>query len=152
MQRLFWCQEVGNNVNGHPVHWCSNIFATHGLDPQFQEVFAHAGFSTIKTLVMMLGEIDFGGMLAQNVTKNGIVPTSLLPYPEFTIVYFVVFVALISILLMNLLVGVAINNVNSVEDSAVLQRLSMQVSGILIYVGQNKRDEYITVTWLSKKE
>ena len=91
---------------------------------------------------MMLGEIDFGGMLAQNVTKNGIVPTSLLPYPEFTIVYFVVFVALISILLMNLLVGVAINNVNSVEDSAVLQRLSMQVSGIVIcYVGQNKKDE-----------
>ena len=95
----------------------------------FQDVFAHAGFSTIKTLVMMLGEIDFGGMLAQNVTKVGIVPTSQLPYPEFTIIYFVVFVALISILLMNLLVGVAINNVNSVEDSAVLQRLSMQVGG-----------------------
>ena len=61
------------------------------------------------------------------MTKTGIVPTHLLPYPEFTVIYFVVFVALVSILLMNLLVGVAINNVNSVEDSAVLQRLSMQV-------------------------
>ena len=110
-------------------------------------MFAHAGFSTIKTFVMMLGEIDFGGMFAANVTKVrinifiiyhfffniisitqlGIAPTPLLPYPEFTLVYFVVFVALISILLMNLLVGVAINNVNSVEDSAVLQRLSKQV-------------------------
>ena len=84
---------------------------------------------------MMLGEIDFGGMFGQNVSKLGIVPTHLLPYPEFTIIYFVVFVALISILLMNLLVGVAINNVNSVEDSAVLQRLSMQVGGHLIRTG-----------------
>ena len=32
-------------------------------------MFAHAGFSTIKTFVMMLGEIDFGGMFAANVTK-----------------------------------------------------------------------------------
>ena len=35
-------------------------------------MFAHAGFSTIKTFVMMLGEIDFGGMFAANVTKVGI--------------------------------------------------------------------------------
>ena len=63
----------------------------------------------------------------------GIAPTPQLPYPEFTLVYFVVFVALISILLMNLLVGVAINNVNSVEDSAVLQRLSKQVYVFVSY-------------------
>ena len=71
--------------------------------------------------------INFFLILTISITQLGIAPTPLLPYPEFTLVYFVVFVALISILLMNLLVGVAINNVNSVEDSAVLQRLSKQV-------------------------
>ena len=90
-------------------------------------MFAHAGFSAIKTLVMMLGEIDFGDMFAQHVTKSGIVPTFHMPYPVFTTIYFVVFITLISILLMNLLVGVAIDNVNGVADTASLQRLSMQL-------------------------
>ena len=93
----------------------------------FQEAFAHAGFSGIKTLVMMLGEIDFGDMLAQDVTNSGIDPTFHMPYPLFTIIYFVVFVGLVSVLLMNLLVGVAIDNVNGVADTASLQRLSMQL-------------------------
>ena len=60
----------------------------------FQEVFAHAGFSLTKTLVMMLGEIDFGDMIARHVTHTGIKPTQHMPYPELTIVYFVVFIAL----------------------------------------------------------
>ena len=63
----------------------------------FQKVFAHAGFSLTKTLVMMLGEIDFGDMIAQHVKHTGIEPTLHLPYPELTIVYFVVFIALGSI-------------------------------------------------------
>merc|ERR1711879_215374 len=61
-----------------------------------QEVFAHAGFSLTKTLVMMLGEIDFGDMIARHVTHIGIEPTKHMPYLELTVVYFVVFIALIS--------------------------------------------------------
>ena len=61
---------------------------------------------------MMLGEIDFGDMLAQHVTNVGIKPSFHMPYPEFTTVYFVVFVILISILIMNLLVGVAIDDIS----------------------------------------
>ena len=60
----------------------------------FQEVFAHAGFSLTKTFVMMLGEIDFGDMIARHVTHTGIEPTLHMPYPELTVVYFVVFIAL----------------------------------------------------------
>ena len=43
---------------------------------------------------MMLGEIDFGDMIARHVTQTGIEPTQHMPYPELTIVYFVVFIAL----------------------------------------------------------
>ena len=75
---------------------------------------------------MMVGEMDFSDMFAQHVTKVGIVPTFHMPYPVFTTIYFLVFVAMISILLMNLLVGVAIDNVTGVEDSAIIDRLAMQ--------------------------
>merc|ERR1719499_1351837 len=84
-----------------------------------QEVFAHFGFSGIKTMVMMLGEIDFGDMVAQHVTNVGIEPTFHMPYPEFTTIYFVVFVFLISILIMNLLVGVAIDDISGMQINAV---------------------------------
>ena len=40
--------------------------------------------------------------------------------------YFLAFVAGIAILLMNLLVGVAIDNVNGVEKNAIIERLAMQ--------------------------
>ena len=80
---------------------------------------------------MMLGEMDFGDMLAQHVTKTGITPSFLMPYPVFTAIYFVVFVALISMLLMNLLIGVSIDNVSGVADSATLQRISMQLKASL---------------------
>ena len=70
--------------------------------------------------------MDFSDMLAHHVTKSGIIPTFELPYPEFTIIYFLAFVAGIAILLMNLLVGVAIDNVNGVENNAVIERLAMQ--------------------------
>ena len=64
----------------------------------------------------MLGEIDFGDMLAQHVTNVGIEPTFHMPYPEFTTVYFVVFVILVSILVVNLLVGVAIDDISGEES------------------------------------
>ena len=49
-----------------------------------------------------------------------------LPYPVFTTIYFLAFIAGIAILLMNLLVGVAIDNVNGVESNAIIERLAMQ--------------------------
>ena len=74
----------------------------------------------------MVGEMDFSDMFARHVTKAGIVPSFHMPYPVVTTIYFLVFVAMISILLMNLLVGVAIDNVTGVQDSAIIDRLAMQ--------------------------
>ena len=99
----------------------------------FQEVFAHAGFSAIKTMVMMLGEMDFADMLAQHVTSVGIMPTFHMPYPLLTSFYFVVFCGIISILLMNMMVAVAIDNVTGVQDNAFIERLIMQVKVSLTF-------------------
>lgn len=92
-----------------------------------QEVFAHGGFSIVKTAVMMIGELDFTSMFAQDVTHTGIPPTFRMPYPEVTIFFFVLFLVLLPILFMNLLVGLAVDNIQSVQEKAVLERLAMQV-------------------------
>ena len=78
--------------------------------------------------------MDFSDMFAHHVTKSGIVPTFDLPYPVFTTIYFFAFVVGISILLMNLLVGVAIDNVNGVEKDAIIERLAMQAKYSLGFV------------------
>ena len=81
-----------------------------------QEVFAHGGFSIVKTVVMMIGELDFASMFAQGVTHTGISPTFLMPYPGATVFFFCLFLVLLPILFMNLLVGLAVDNIQSVQE------------------------------------
>ena len=76
---------------------------------------------------MMIGEMDFASMFGQDVTHTWIPPTFRVPYPEFTIGFFFLFVILCPILFMNLLVGLAVDNIQSVQEKAVLERLAMQV-------------------------
>ena len=71
---------------------------------QFQEEFSHGGFSVLKTMVMMLGEVDFSSVFAQNEGYGGIAPTAALPYPYQTLLLFAVFVLVVPIVVMNLLV------------------------------------------------
>ena len=84
-----------------------------------QEVFAHAAFSTLKTMVMMIGEIDFGDMLGAGVTHAGIPPSFHMPYPAFTVLFFTMFVIFIPILLTNLMVGLSVDKIHKVSSSAV---------------------------------
>ena len=79
-----------------------------------QEVFAHAAFSTIKTMVMMIGEIDFGDIFGSGVTHTGIPPSFHMPYPGFTIFFFTMFVIFIPILLTNLMVGLSVDKIHKV--------------------------------------
>ena len=75
----------------------------------------------------MIGELDFANIFAQDVTNAGIPPTFQMPYPGVTVFFFVLFLVLLPILFMNLLVGLAVDNIQSVQDKAVLERLAMQV-------------------------
>lgn len=47
-------------------------------------------------------------------------------YPEITYIVFVTFLVLMSILIMNLLVGLAVDDIKAVQDQAILKRLAMQ--------------------------
>ena len=54
------------------------------------------------------------------------------PYMNTTKALFVLFVIIMPIIIMNLLVGLAVDDIKSVQENAVLERIAMQVSIHLI--------------------
>lgn len=83
--------------------------------------FSDAGYSLLKTTVMMIGEFEF----------DGIFYDSELMFPVSSLLLFVAFIVIMAILLMNLLVGLAVDDIKAVQDQAVLKRLAMQVEQVL---------------------
>lgn len=84
----------------------------------------------IKTSVMMIGEFEFDDLFFDNVNLDGepAASASKMPYRTTTFLFFMGFMCVMSIIVMNLLVGLAVDDIKAVQDSAVLQRLAMQVS------------------------
>ncbi|EEB19608.1 conserved hypothetical protein [Pediculus humanus corporis] len=100
---------------------------------------SHLSFSTVpmslmRTFAMMLGEIDFLGTYVQpffrkpedsdDVSEDKI---KTLPYPFPAFFILGIFMVLMPILLMNLLIGLAVGDIESVRRNAQLKRLAMQV-------------------------
>lgn len=85
--------------------------------------------SLLRTFAMMLGEIDLLGTYIQplytNDVENGLART--IPYPVPVFLMLGVFMVLMPILLMNLLIGLAVGDIESVRRNAQLKRLAMQV-------------------------
>lgn len=91
-----------------------------------EDNFSSVWFSMVKVFVMMLGEVDYTDMLSDNVVNSAKVPgTSILyvPFPELSYVLFVVFVLSVSVVLMNLLVGLAVGDIDSIQKTATLRNL-----------------------------
>ncbi|KAK3859862.1 hypothetical protein Pcinc_034051 [Petrolisthes cinctipes] len=84
-----------------------------------QGPFSSCSSSLLKTTVMMIGELEF-----DSIFHSG--SPSMLPYPEVTYMLFVLFLILMTILVMNLLLGLAVDDIKAVQDQAILKRLAMQ--------------------------
>lgn len=82
--------------------------------------------SLMRTFAMMLGELDFVGTYVQSYYKSD--TKALLPFPLITFFILALFMVLMPILLMNLLIGLAVGDIESVRRNAQLKRLAMQVS------------------------
>ncbi|XP_067888757.1 transient receptor potential cation channel subfamily A member 1b [Heterodontus francisci] len=78
--------------------------------------------SVMKTLIMMLGDINYN--------ENFLVPynTNKMPYPLLTFAALIIFLLFIPILLMNLLIGLAVGDIAEVQRTASLKRITMQIS------------------------
>ncbi|XP_075985526.1 transient receptor potential cation channel subfamily A member 1-like [Anticarsia gemmatalis] len=75
----------------------------------------------VKTIVMMTSEFDYGAMFDEEHSKE--LATSLI----IVRIIFLVFLILAAIVLMNLLVGVAVNDINDLEVLGNIRRLVKQV-------------------------
>ena len=76
------------------------------------------GYALIKTTVMMIGEFEFENIFFEDTTP--------LAFPVTTTILFIVFLIVMAIIIMNLLVGLAVDDIKAVQDQAVLKRLAMQ--------------------------
>ncbi|XP_063910671.1 transient receptor potential cation channel subfamily A member 1 isoform X3 [Zophobas morio] len=92
----------------------------------------HLSFKTIpmslvRTFSMMLGEIDFLGTYVKPYYLTTEDERSFLPFPLPAFFILGLFMVLMPILLMNLLIGLAVGDIESVRRNAQLKRLAMQV-------------------------
>ncbi|XP_018323110.1 transient receptor potential cation channel subfamily A member 1 [Agrilus planipennis] len=87
--------------------------------------FKTVPMSLIRTFSMMLGEIDFLGTYVQPYYLKE--EQRYLPFPMPAFFILCVFMVLMPILLMNLLIGLAVGDIESVRRNAQLKRLAMQV-------------------------
>ncbi|XP_050696672.1 transient receptor potential cation channel subfamily A member 1 homolog [Eriocheir sinensis] len=85
--------------------------------------FRTPAHSLLRTAVMMIGEINY-----VDVFNN---PDAPLQYPEVTYILLVAFLVFMSILIMNLLVGLAVDDIKGVQDQAMLEKLAMQTELVL---------------------
>lgn len=83
--------------------------------------------SLIRTFSMMLGEIDFIGTYVRPFYHKE--EKTTLPFSIPTFLILSLFMILMPILLMNLLIGLAVGDIESVRRNAQLKRLAMQVNG-----------------------
>ncbi|XP_058054410.1 transient receptor potential cation channel subfamily A member 1 [Anopheles bellator] len=91
-------------------------------EPQVNHLsFSSIPMSLVRTFSMMLGEMDFVGTYVQPVHAGD------LPFPLPSFVILCLFMILMPILLMNLLIGLAIGDIDRVRRNAQLKRLAMQV-------------------------
>jgi transient receptor potential cation channel subfamily A protein 1 len=82
--------------------------------------------SLMRTFAMMLGEIDFLGTYVHSYHRKSESGRTL-PYPTATFIILGIFMVFMPILLMNLLIGLAVGDIESVRRNAQLKRLAMQV-------------------------
>ncbi|CAH1957396.1 unnamed protein product [Acanthoscelides obtectus] len=83
--------------------------------------------SLIRTFSMMLGEIDFLGTYVKPFYMTNEEEKAFLPFPLPAFFVLGLFMVLMPILLMNLLIGLAVGDIESVRRNAQLKRLAMQV-------------------------
>lgn len=93
-----------------------------------QDAFNDPGRALIKVMVMMVGEFEFDDTFIETIGKNNTATRKPLnPFPAASFVFVTFFLLLMAIILMNLLVGLAVGDIDAIQHNATLKRLAMQV-------------------------
>ena len=101
-----------------------------------QLAFDTPTWALMKTYVMMIGEFEFEGAFTDNddpskdASENAESARNI-PFPDYSSLLFVVFVFVMSIIISNLLVGLAVDDIQEIQENAELEKLSMNVHLVL---------------------
>ena len=90
-----------------------------------EQLFAEPWDAALKTLIMMSGEYDYTTIFFE---------TGKVPFPSVTYTMFVVFFLLISIMTLNLLVGLTVDDIKASLDEAENKNLTMKVTTTIQYI------------------
>ena len=96
--------------------------------------FDSTSYSILKTVVMMIGEYEFEGIFTEHDdpedTKEEEIheKAKMIPFPAYSALVFLGFVFVMSIIIMNLMVGLAVDDITEIQSEAELQKLSLNVS------------------------
>lgn len=93
-------------------------------------------WALVKTYVMMIGEFEFEGMFTEHDDPDNDVSENAkdaknVPFPDYSTILFVVFVLVMSVIIMNLMVGLAVDDIKEIQEHAELQKISMNVRLVL---------------------
>ncbi|CAH8499999.1 unnamed protein product [Dicrocoelium dendriticum] len=91
--------------------------------------FSEVGMSLLKTFVMMLGEFEYQSTFIEGDQVGQSDPVILFSFV--TYIMFPTFLIVMTILIMNLLIGLAVDDIKSVQNEATLNRRVMQIKLIL---------------------
>lgn len=77
----------------------------------------------------MIGEIEYTDVFlgTDGLTDPNEVHLRKMYYQVITVILFILFLIFMNIIIMNLLVGLAVDDIKAVQEKAVLKRLAMQV-------------------------
>ena len=97
-----------------------------------QLAFDSPAWALVKTYVMMIGEFEFQGMFTDHDDPDKDVNDAKnIPFPEYSTLLFVVFVLFMSVIIMNLMVGLAVDDIKEIQEHAELYQISMHVRLVL---------------------
>ncbi|XP_077980292.1 transient receptor potential cation channel subfamily A member 1-like isoform X2 [Glandiceps talaboti] len=83
------------------------------------EAFSDFGGSFVKVCVMTVGEMDYTDIFYGD--------TSLKPFEESAMVLFTIFLFLMPIMLMNLMVGIAVGDIEFIQQNANVEKMELQI-------------------------
>ncbi|KAJ8305934.1 hypothetical protein KUTeg_016479 [Tegillarca granosa] len=95
------------------------------LSGENTHAYSTPGLSLLRTAMMML-ELDYMASFNEPYTDSD---SQTLHFGGLTIFFLAIFVLLMPILLINLLIGLAVGDIESVQKNAKLKRLAMQIEG-----------------------
>ncbi|CAD5125769.1 DgyrCDS13980 [Dimorphilus gyrociliatus] len=104
-----------------------HIFIAGGIFLEYY--FESFGISIVKTFVMMTGEFDFNDMFFAYKQDSG--KEYLVNFPESTYIVFTIFLVFMPIIVMNLLTGLAVDDVNKLRERAHLEVQRLRIELIL---------------------